>query len=127
MKILPIALAATFTVPIINDSGYTLEPSVINEVEHALDRAPTNPPPLNVSYDIFGTNGLSASDIAIKLVSCQDSDGCWKVNSTNATSEAIKILSLLLEPSIPKHPAVFHNPKDANLTKRGVRSNRHKK
>ena len=111
-----LAATATFTVQIVNDSGATLEPSVVNEVEHALSRAAaiTNLPPVDVKGDVFGTNGLSAANVAVSLVSRQDAKGCWVVNGTNFTAEAVKILSSLLEPGVPERPPVVHDPVDGN-------------
>jgi len=94
--VLPL-LAAAMTVQIVADPDGALEPSVLNEVEHAIDRAPscvTNVPPV-VCGDVFATNGLSATAIAVSLVSRQDKDGNWMVNGTNFTAEAVRILSLL--------------------------------
>ena len=96
MKIAIPILAATMSVQIAADPDGPLEPSVLNEVEHALDRAqqcPTNAPP--VTSDILSTNGLSATATAISLISRQDKDGNWIVNGTNATAEAVKILTAL--------------------------------
>jgi len=93
--VLPL-FAAALTVQIAADPDGVLEPSVLNEVEHAIDRAPscaTNAPP--VCGDVFATNGLSATAIAVSLVSRQDKDGNWMVNGTNFTAEAVRILSLL--------------------------------
>ena len=50
--------------------------------------APTNAPP----SDIFGTNGLSATAIAIKLVSSQRADGRWFSGTNDVTDAAIQIL-----------------------------------
>ena len=97
MKVVLPLLAAALTVQIVADPDGALEPSVLNEVEHAMDRAPscaTNAAPV-VCGDVFATNGLSATAIAVSLVSRQDKDGNWMVNGTNFTSEAVKILSSL--------------------------------
>ena len=50
--------------------------------------SPTNAPP----SDIFGTNGLSATEIAIKLVSSQRADGRWLSGTNDVTAAAIQIL-----------------------------------
>ena len=73
--------------------GDALEPSVLNEVERALDRAPaeTNAA-ATVVGDVFATNGLSATATAIRLVSLQRGDGRWFVGGTNVTAEAVRIL-----------------------------------
>ena len=96
MKTLVLALLAALVVQIPADPDGPLEPSVMNEVEHALARAPscaTNEP---ASFgDIFATNGLSATAIAVSLVSRQDKSGMWIVNGTNATAEAVGILKVL--------------------------------
>ena len=96
--------AAALTVQVAADPNGPLEPSIINEVDHALSRVPvdaacavstaTNSVALG---DIFSTNGLSMSDIAIQLVSRQDSSGRWIVNGTNATAEAVAILVSLTD------------------------------
>jgi hypothetical protein len=98
MKTLVLSLLAALVVQIPADPDGPLEPSVMNEVEHALARAnacaagacTTNAP--SFFGDIFATNGLSATEIAISLVSRQDKSGAWIVNGTNATVEAVKIL-----------------------------------
>ena len=96
MKTLVLALLAALVVQIPADPDGPLEPSVLNEVEHALARAPacaTNAPA--AFGDILATNGLSATAIAVSLVSRQDRSGQWVVNGTNATSEAVAILKAL--------------------------------
>ena len=107
------ALILAFTIPlqpIVSEN--VLEPSVQNEVDHALSRAPKTECFNSVmsvksatngigkifyhsTGDILGTNGLSASDIAIKLVSSQKSDGSWKVGTNDVTSVAVDILKSL--------------------------------
>ena len=94
------ASTKAMTVQIPADPDGPLEPSVMNEVEHALGRVPecctTNAPA--AFGDIFSTNGLSATAIAVSLVSRQDKDGKWIVNGTNATAEAVSILSSFVVP-----------------------------
>ena len=145
---LPLILAAIVQIqPIVSED--VLEPSVRNEVDHALSlaaaamstnspaaaatpghiaAAATNSPPAStpspitvaatnsptaaVSFaaaprnafafaaaptnaapgDIFGTNGLSATEIAIKLVSSQRADGRWLSGTNDVTAAAIQIL-----------------------------------
>ena len=97
MKALLIALLAALVVQVPADPDGPLEPSVLNEVEHALSRAPacaTNAPA--AFGDIFATNGLSATAVAVSLVSRQGSSGEWIVNGTNATAEAVAILMALV-------------------------------
>ena len=79
-----------------------LEPSVQNEVDHALALAPTNAPAFapipvisvttNWVTDVFATNGLSATEKAIKLISEQKSDGRWYFGTNDVTAAAIAIL-----------------------------------
>ena len=132
---LPLILAAIVQIqPIVSED--VLEPSVRNEVDHALSLAAaamsTNSPTAAVSTprpiaaatnspaaastsspfaqpttnafafvasptnavpgDIFGTNGLSATEIAIKLVSSQRADGRWLSGTNDVTAAAIRIL-----------------------------------
>lgn len=95
-----------------------LEPSVRNEVDHALSRAPQteravatdaeNPAvpaaastnavtDISSSFngDVFNTNGLSSTAIAIKIVSLQRPDGTWKSGTNDVTSVAVDILKSL--------------------------------
>ena len=91
-----IALAETFGVRQIARADGPLEPSVQNEVDHAVSRAeawlaersnhPTNKPP----NDLFGTNGLAATEIAIKLISSQKGGGWW-ITPTNPIPTRIAI------------------------------------
>ena len=75
-----------------------LEPSVQQEVDHAVDlaeawlatrQADTN----TVSGDLFGTNGLTREAVALRLVSRQRGEGWW-LFPTNAapTRLAVEIL-----------------------------------
>lgn len=84
-----------------------LEPSVQNEVDHAISVGEaalvagtnavfsvvvtTNAP----VADVFGTNGLSSTDIALRLVSSQGPDGRWIVGTNDFTRAALDILSSL--------------------------------
>ena len=88
-------LAVTITANVIGGAD-ALEPSVLNEVERALAVAPaeTNAVPC-AAGDVFATNGLSATDVAIRLVSLQRADGRWYVSGTNFTAEAVGILKRL--------------------------------
>lgn len=115
MKTLILALTIPLQ-PIVSEN--VLEPSIQNEVDHALSRAPkterhevilTTNSVMSVKSmtngigkviyhptgDIFGTNGLSLTDIAIKLVSSQKSDGSWKIGTNDVTSVAVDILKSL--------------------------------
>jgi hypothetical protein len=84
-------------------SGDVLEPSVANEVEHALSVAPPEafaPAPTNsclaATADVFGTNGLNATEIAIRLVSAQKADGRWFAGTNDVTRAAVALLQSLL-------------------------------
>ena len=101
MLILPAILAAALAAsPAVSPD--VLEPSVRNEVEHAIGVAPTNcaaavaAPATNAvqsaAIDVFGTNGLTRTDIALRLVSSQRSDGRWLVGTNDVTSAALEIL-----------------------------------
>jgi len=88
------ALAAAFAVtisanPLVNDD--VLEPSVLNEVEHAIARVPTNAPACMSSWRPF-TNTVSATELAIRLVSSQRSDGRWIDGTNDVTEAALRIL-----------------------------------
>lgn len=96
-------LAAAFQ-PIAEDDF--LEPSIQNEVDHALARAPSNtlarsdwPEDFAIycaTNDFFKTNNLSKSAIAIRLVSIQHSDGKWYDGTNDVSNVAIEILESLL-------------------------------
>ena len=77
--------------PLVN--GDVLEPSVCNEVEHAIARAPTNAPP--ATFLPVSTNGLDRTQVAIRLVSCQRSDGRWVVGTNDVTAAAVELLKSL--------------------------------
>ena len=93
--------------PIVNEDF--LEPSIQNEVDHAIARASsvTNAAPAGggvratnsvgrvVGRDIFGTNGLSRTAIAIRLVSEQKGDGRWMRGTNDVTSAVLEILRSL--------------------------------
>ncbi len=86
-------LAAFLAQPLVSDD--VLEPSVANEVDHALGRAPTNAPPLTIKGDLLGTNGLTKTQIALKLVSAQNREGRWVLGTNDVTRLAVKILESL--------------------------------
>ena len=90
-------LAATIVAqPLVNEDF--LEPSVLNEVEHALSIAPTNAPPASADWKP-ATNGLSRTAIALKLVTSQRSDGRWVVGTNDVTATARRMLERLAEES----------------------------
>ena len=109
-----LALAANFPVRTLPQVSDPLEPSLQNEVDHAIDlaelwlakHAPTNrtaaatnvcPRVALRGYDgareLFATNGLSHAQIALRFISGQKGAGWW-VTSTNAlpTRLAVDIL-----------------------------------
>ena len=89
LKDLAVALAVTITAqPLVNED--VLEPSVRNEVRHALSLAPTNTPPAMIPP--AWTNGQNRTQIAIRLVSAQRADGRWLVGTNDVTSAAVELL-----------------------------------
>ncbi len=102
--LVPIGLvAATFNVRPMPQEDGPLEPSIQNEVDHAVDRGEAwlakrrFPPPstnrVETVRDLFATNGLTREKIALKLISGQKGEGWW-TTPTNAapTRLAIEIL-----------------------------------
>ena len=96
----PAILAAALAVqPLVSPD--VLEPSVQNEADHALSLAPSNAfecvsfPTNCAAFCHAATNGLSATDIAIKLVSSQKPDGRWMDGTNDCTAAAVKILQSL--------------------------------
>lgn len=90
----PIVLAAVVTAhPLANEE--ILEPSVRNEVDHALRVASTNEVPMTAAgfefARLYETNGMNATQRAISLVSLQR-DGCWLWRGTNVTPVAVRLL-----------------------------------
>ena len=73
-----------------------LEPSVLNELDHALSLAPTNAPACAVANP-FATNGLDATAVAVKVISAQRADGRWYCGTNDVTAEAAAILGHLRE------------------------------
>ncbi len=76
-------------------SDEVLEPSVLNEVRHALAVAATNAATNAVAARDFvayyATNGMDATRRAIDLVSSQR-EGAWHWRGTNVTPVAVRIL-----------------------------------
>ena len=78
-----------------------LEPSVLNEVDHALNRAPAAAATNDfASADLafarlYATNGLSATDVALRLVTSQRADGTWRVGTNDVTTAAVHLLKSL--------------------------------
>jgi len=71
------------------------EPSVMNEIEHAVARAPTNAPPTSLLPIV--TNGLTRTQLAIRLVSTQGADGRWTVGTNDVTATAVRLLAEMIE------------------------------
>lgn len=92
LKLLALALAVTITAhPLVSED--MLEPSVRNEVDHALSLAPTN---ASASVSLpFVTNGLSNSQLAIRLISAQGPDGRWRAGTNDFTAAAVRVLKSL--------------------------------
>ena len=103
--IVPLLLAAPQVVQLAAPAAVSpdvLEPSVRNEVDHALDVVPTNavtyaemPEALRLycaTNDVFRTNGLSRTDAAIRVVSAQGSDGRWLAGTNDVTAAAVELL-----------------------------------
>ena len=89
-----LVLAVSVTAqPLVNED--VLEPSVRNEVRHALSLAPTNAP-ARAALPV-PTNGLNRTQVAIRLVSVQRADGRWLVGTNDVTSAAVEMLKELLK------------------------------
>ena len=94
LKPIALAFAAVLTAqPLVNED--VLEPSVRNEVWHALSIAPTNAPAATALP--VPTNGLNRTQIAIGLISAQKGDGRWFVGTNDVTSAAVELLKELLK------------------------------
>jgi hypothetical protein len=88
-----LVIAAVITAqPLVNED--VLEPSVRNEVCHALSLAPTNAPAATLLP--VPTNGLNRTQLAIRLVSAQKADGRWFVGTNDVTSAAVSLLKEVL-------------------------------
>lgn len=93
--------AALVAQPIVSDD--ILEPSVRNEVDHALGLAARHLAAADVSATNavaevslpFPTNGLSATEIAIRLVSSQRADGGWLAGTNDVTRMVVELLESL--------------------------------
>ena len=94
LKTTALAFAAVITAhPLVNED--VLEPSVRNEVRHALSLAPTNAP-ASATLPV-ATNGQNRTQVAIRLVSAQKADGRWLVGTNDVTSAAVELLKELLK------------------------------
>ena len=93
LKASVIVLAVSLTAqPLVNED--VLEPSVRNEVRHALSLAPTNAPVATIPP--VWTNGQNRTQVAIRLVSAQKADGRWFVGTNDVTSAAVELLKEVL-------------------------------
>ena len=87
-----------------------LEPSVLNEVEHALGRvealSPAPAPAPSAASAAFAklyeTNGLSKTDAAVALVSSQRADGRWFDGTNDVTHAAAGVLRRLAGLEAPR-------------------------
>ncbi len=96
-SVLAILFAASFAVRLVPQEDAPLEPSVQNEVDHALDlgekwlaaHATTNA----VTTDLFQTNGRTRVQIALSLLRAQRAGGYWITPTNDApTKLAVAIL-----------------------------------
>lgn len=99
MNMLPILVTLTAQPTVSPD---VLELSVQNEVDHARRRAATVVAATNAGTAaatdfarLYETNGLNATEAAIRLVSTQRPDGRWLVGTNDVTAAAVRILDRL--------------------------------
>ena len=94
LKMPALVLAVSITAhPLVNED--ILEPSVRNEVRHALAIAPTNAPA--ASLPTAWTNGQNRTQIAIRFVSAQKADGRWLVGTNDVTAAVVELLKETLK------------------------------
>ena len=96
LAFLPLVFTLAIPAPTIV-SADVLEPSVENEVDHALACAPTSrverlSVPAEEFLRLYETNGLSATARAIELVSKQRRDGRWFIGTNDVTAAAVLLL-----------------------------------
>lgn len=119
-KLIIFALVITAQ-PLVNDE--VLEPSVQNEVDHALNVAPTNVVVVTQASidfnELYKTNAMSATERAIALVSSQKHDGRWLHDGEDVTPVAIHHLKVAAGYYAPPLnlalPAAATNVPTANL------------
>lgn len=88
------AVAAEISLPsIVSDE--VLEPSVINEVDHALAIANGGALAKPAEFPADWTNGLSRTRQAIRLVSLQRADGKWFDGTNEVTAAVVRRLEEL--------------------------------
>lgn len=109
---LALALAASLAAPPAV-SPDVLEPSLRNEVDHALARglaAAAQRPRSPAERDFLRrceTNALSATALALRLVSAQRADGRWLDGTNDITAAACEVLSRLAAP--PRAADLWYN------------------
>lgn len=132
--IFAIALAAAFAWPPADAAFITaqplvdedvLEPSVQNEVDHALALAPTNEVEVSeasVAFaSLWATNGASATERAIALVSSQKDGGRWTFGGKDVTPVAARLLRRAAGyPEPPPRLATFADHVEAIARQEGV-------
>lgn len=83
--------------PLVNDDA-VIEPSVINEIDHAISRAAAaSAAPLGETHAELpiATNSLTRTQLAIAIVSAQRADGRWMNGTNDVTAVALRILKEL--------------------------------
>ena len=118
------ALAAAITAQPLVDAD-VLEPSVLNEVDHALGRAPTNEVPVSEASvgfaALWATNGASTTERAIALVSSQMGDGRWLFGGKDVTPVAARLLRRAAGyPEPPLKLSIFSSHVDDVARQEGV-------
>lgn len=105
--------------PLVDDE--VLEPSVQNEVDHALNVAPTNAVVVTQASidfnELYKTNKMSATERAIALVSSQKRDGRWIYAGKDVTPVAthhLKVAAGYREPPL----VLVLPPVSTNVTSR---------
>lgn len=96
-SVLAMICASSFAISPIPHEDAPLEPSIQNEVDHAVDLAERwlalNAGTNSLSGDFFGTNGMTRTGIALKLLRSQRAGGYWTTGTNDApTKLAVSIL-----------------------------------
>jgi len=93
MKALFVVAAVISAQPLVD--GNVLEPSVLNEVEHALAMAPKDAAATTNGVSAFldgVTNVADRTQLAVRLVSRQRADGRWFSGTNDVTAAAVRLL-----------------------------------
>ena len=95
MKTLLVLAVTIVAQPLVNED--ILEPSVLNEVEHALAVAPKAQATTNGVPEFLTdvTNAANRTQLAIRLVSRQGADGRWRQGTNDVTAAAVRLLEEL--------------------------------